>query len=42
MKVDDVEFSIIDYHSEALMLDDGVTRKKVVGGESGEGEGVVD
>ena len=36
------EFCIIDYSSEALVLDHEVTREKLVGREFGEGEGVVD
>ena len=40
--VDDVELNVINYEGDSLVLNDGVTREQLVGGQGGEGDGVMD
>ena len=40
--VDDVWLNVINYKGDSLMLNDGVTREQLVGGQGGEGCGVMD
>ena len=40
--VDDVELNVINYEGDSLVLNDGVTREQLVGGQGGEGDRVMD
>ena len=40
--VDDVELNVINYEGDSLVLNDGVTREQLVGGQGGERDRVMD